>query len=353
MKYKIQNTRYGLAAAVLFALGLQGCYHYEDLCYDHPDHASVYDVEIAASYEQRWHYYAEGGIDWENEWSQHNFGMRYTDLNPEIPTGLSAMIYSEGQSTSHEYNMKPTGTRMSLIQGTHHMIFYNNDTEYIIFKDLDDIMTAMVTTSGRTRASYAGNPFRVASRAESTVSPPDMLYGACVRDFVSLGTGACQRLEVTMKPLVFTYLVRVNFDEGIEYVTLARGALSGMADGVSLATGHTSDDQATVLFDADILDWGVQAPVKSFGIPDYPNDYYASRTEPGTFSLNIELKLTSGNIVTLDYDVTDQVACHPQGGVIEIYGVKVEENSGHKPSDSGFDVGVNTWGEWEDIILDM
>ena len=51
----------------------------------------------------------------------------------------------------------------------------------------------------------------------------------------------CPR-NLTMHPLVFTYLVRYEFSHGVEYVSLARGALSGMAQAVWLNSGHTSDE---------------------------------------------------------------------------------------------------------------
>ena len=53
-----------------------------------------------------------------------------------------------------------------------------------------------------------------------------------------------------MRSLVFTYLVRYEFESGIDYIGIARGALAGMAQSVSLSTGHTSKESASILFDS-------------------------------------------------------------------------------------------------------
>ena len=49
-------------------------------------------------------------------------------------------------------------------------------------------------------------------------------------------------LPVDMKPMVFSYTVRYNFEYGFERVTNARGALGGMAARVMLYNGETPDD---------------------------------------------------------------------------------------------------------------
>ena len=129
---------------------------------------------------------------------------------------------------------------------------------------------------------------------------------------------------------------------------MARGALAGMAKGVNLSNGRTSPEEATVLYDATVTDFGAQALVKSFGVPDYPNPDY-SRT-PRQYGLNLEVRLKDGSYQQFDFDVTEQVEKQPHGGVIVVKGIVIEEP---KASGGGFDVGVSDWGDVVDIPLPL
>lgn len=108
--------------------------------------------------------------------------------------------------------------------GEHSLLLYNNDTEYIVFDDMNSFASAKATTRTRTRASYAGNPY-MENTVENTVNAPDMLYGNYMENYTAERKIEADELPVTMHPLVFTYLVRYEFSHGLEYVALARGAL--------------------------------------------------------------------------------------------------------------------------------
>ena len=57
-------------------------------------------------------------------------------------------------------------------EGTHELLFYNNDTEYIVFDGVAASESATATTRGVTRSS-----FHELHAGERTVNQPDMLYG--------------------------------------------------------------------------------------------------------------------------------------------------------------------------------
>ena len=234
--------------------------------------------------------------------------------------------------------------------GEHSLLLYNNDTEYIVFDDMNSFASAKATTRTRTRASYAGNPY-MENTVENTVNAPDMLYGNYMENYTAERKIEADELPVTMHPLVFTYLVRYEFSHGLEYVALARGALAGMAGAVWLNSGRTSEEAATILYDCSVEDFGTQACVQSFGIPDYPNEHYTTRTER-RYGLNLEVRLKNGKVKSFDFDVTDQVAVQPQGGVIVVSGIEISDVEGTEGG-SGFDVTVKDWGEYEDIELPL
>ncbi len=323
----------------------------KDLCYDHWDHAYRAEVEIRAQWELEWQRTYADGTDWQAEWDHLGLVPPYDSLRPARPSGLSVIVYNT--STRYdEYNRSAEGGVVGMTPGNHQLLMYNNDTEFIVFKDMAESSEAEATTRGRSRASYVGNPMlsTSTSRTEYTVNPPDPLFGYFVDDYKAVNSPTPEVLEVTMRPLVFTYLVRYYFDHGLEYVRLARGAMAGMAEGVKLTTGYTTDEIVTVLYDCEIKDWGIEARVLSFGAPNYPNPEYSRGADE--YGLNLEVRLGNGKIFNFDWNITEAMATQPRGGVIEVGGVYISDEDAKEDS-GAFDVTVDDWGEWNDIPLPL
>ncbi len=324
---------------------LSSCEH-KDLCFDHEAHATKSEVRIEATYEQEWQYTHQGGTDWKRypTWKE-TFGMEYDALRPATPEGLRLQVYN-AEGTEEIINMASAGDVVQMRPGEYSLLFYNNDTEYIMFDEMHTFVSAKATTRTRTRSSYHGNSYMKAAQ-ESTVNQPDMLYGSYIDSYAVERSTETAVLPVAMQPLVFTYLVRYEFSHGLKYVSLARGALAGMARSVWLNNGRTSEETATVLYDCTVETFGAQAIVRSFGVPDSPG--YATKAG-NTYALNLEVRLTNGKMKSFDFDVTDQVASQPQGGVIVVKGIEISDEDG-KEGSSGFDIDVEKWGEFEDIEL--
>lgn len=328
---------------------MASCEH-KDLCFDHDPHAPKSEVDIRAAYEREWQYDYNSLTDWRNfaAWPQ-TYGMEYDDLRPSLPAGLRVQVYDSYQ-TGSVVNIDANGGTVWMHPGEHSLLMYNNDTEYIVFNEMQSYASATATTRTRTRATYMGSQYADGDK-ESTVSAPDMLYGCYVPSYTQERTTEPSSLAVTMRPLVFTYLVRYEFVHGLEYVALARGALAGMAEAVWLNSGRTVDKAATVLYDCTLRSFGAEAQVRSFGVPDFPNDRYAPQSQRH-YGLNLEVRLKNGKLKTFDFDVTDQVACQPQGGVIVVRGIDISDEEGSEGG-SGFDVDVEGWGDYKDIDLPL
>ena len=347
MRYTIRYV--SLLAGMLTVFS--SCEH-KDLCFDHEAHAPKSDVHVKAVYEKEWEHTCEGGPDWKQypAW-ESRFGMEYHELCPDDPDGLRVQVYNE-DGTNNILNVASEGDIVRMRPGEHSLLLYNNDTEYIIFDDMNSFASAKATTRTRTRASYAGNPF-MGNTAENTVNAPDMLYGNYIESYTAERKTEIDELPVTMHPLVFTYLVRYEFSHGLEYVALAHGALAGMAGAVWLNSGRTSEEAATILYDCTVEDFGAQACVQSFGIPDYPNEHYTARASERKYALQLEVRLKNGKYLPpFNFDVTDQVAAQPQGGVIVVSGIEISDEDGTEGG-SGFDVNVGDWGEYEDVELPL
>lgn len=338
---------------------LLSCEH-KELCFDHEKHSPRYASLLKIEYDLSWEKPHENRTDWVNDW-KNEFGIKYNDLYPHTPEGLRVMVWTD-KGLNNRININPFYEEVILSPGNNSLLIYNNDTEHILFSDMDSYATASVTTRTRTRNSYTGNPlFRDTrdgtdrtrkNKTESTKNMPDQLFGYYLKDYWQNEIITAPVLEVTMHPLVYTYLVRYEFGHGLKYVALARGAMSGMAESVYLYDGHTSEATATLLYDCTIENWGVQAIVTSFGVPNFPNPEYTSPAARSTnFAINLELLLKNGKILNYYYDITDQLAGQPRGGVITIKGINVSDSDGEEPGGGAFDVDVDDWGEYEDIEL--
>ena len=331
--------------ALLLVLVVTSCTH-KELCENHSVHAHRYHMNVIADYRLDWEENITGYRNWQASWVDGY--IPYDDLRPTVPTGLRVLTFdTNGNYNTH--NISATGGVVSLYEGENDILFYNNDTEYIVFSRNDTGASTRASTRAVTRATYSGNVF--AEEGEKTVNAPDMLFANYCEDYFATKTLGPADFSVVLQPLVYTYKVRYEFAEGLKYVALARGALSGMAESVQMDTGETSDTGATILYDCEVTDYGVRALVKSFGIPSYPNPNYPS-TRATKHGLNLEVMLRNGNMVKFNFDVTDQVNNQPHGGVIVVKDIVIEENQGTQGSGS-FDVEVEGWGPYEDVPLPL
>ena len=324
------------------------CEH-KDLCLYHNDHAFQYHVKIEADYRLEWEENCTGYMDWEANWPANY--VEYDGLRPVKPIGLRVVNYPHSIPSGHKTSNVPAdGGIVYFSEGTHDILFNNNDTEYILMASTERFATTKATTRTRTRTTYKGNPFATKGTEEVTVNPPDMLYGNYITGYQAQRLEEPDLLKVTLHPLVFTYKIRFEFESGLEYVSLARGTLAGMARSVNMSTGYTSDEIATILYDCELKDYGIGAYVNSFGVPGYPNANY---TKAGNvYAINLECRMKNGKIKSFDFDITDQIERQPHGGVIVIKGLEVTETEGSTSSGS-FDVTVSDWGEYKDIELPL
>ena len=333
---------------IIFAFAILGllssCTH-KDLCYNHNVHAHRYHINVIADYRCVWEERISGP-DWDLEWPEHY--LPYESFLPGKPSGLRVINFGEsGQSNIH--NVPADGGLVYLYEGYNDLLFYNNDTEYIIFTREADKASTRASTRTRTRASYKGSEF--ANEGEPTVAAPDMLYANYIERHMAEKVLSPSDIEITLQPLVFTYKIRYEFESGLEYVSTTRGALSGMAGSVLMNTGVTAADPATILYDCEMTEYGARAKVMSFGIPAYPNENYQPKAG-NKHALNLEVMLKNGNVINYDFDVTDQVSIQPHGGVIVVKGIVVEKEEGMQGS-GAFDVDVNDWGDYEDVPIPL
>lgn len=326
--------RHSLGILLGMLMLLTGCR--KDLCYNHPDHAPGVYLDVKAQWEQVWE--RDYGCSWKTNWLAE-WGKAYGELNPKVPEGLRLRTYKEGKPLEL-FNLEPEGELVTLKEeGTYSLLFHNNDTEYIVYDELSVSTRATATTRTVSRSG-----FRALHEGERTINQPDMLYGKYIAEHLGVEKVGAEPMDITLRPLVYTYYIRFGFAKGLEHVVKACGAIAGMAEKVYLYDGHTGEEAATILYDCRLTETGVEALVKTFGAPNYPGDHY-NRTREGhqPFMLSLEVLLTDGKTYTFDFDVTEQMKSQPRGGVLVVDGIEVEVPD--VGSDGGFDVDVDSWGD--------
>ena len=221
MKAMIKLLLMAVAVLVISA----SCEH-KELCRNHLEHASRYHIYVDPSYDLDWQYaFASTTPDWSEQWNS-DFGFSYDSLRPNKPTGLRVLTNNIETGESNQLNISADGGRVYFSGPRNSLLLYNNDTEYIIFNDLSTQTAATATTRTRTRSTYVGNEYSSEAK-ENTVSPPDMLFARYIKECILEKQLNPDTVPVELIPLVYTYLVRYEVTYGMEYLGLARGALSG------------------------------------------------------------------------------------------------------------------------------
>lgn len=245
-----------------------------------------------------------------------------------------------------EHYLSPSGGDVVLMdEGERSFLFYNGDTEYIILSDIASLNDARASASPRSRTTIGYILERHPDKRSA--NPPDLLYSAFVKSVPHINVHESKPMPVKMQPLVFTYVVRYEFEYGLQHVKLARGALAGMAESVYLRDGRTSGESVIVLYDCEKKNYGCEAQVRSLGVPGFPDEYYGRYSDYTTerpFTLNLEVMLTNGKTIQFNFDVAEQLKNQSRGGVITVKGIRIEDDeNGQELSTGGFDVDLSGW----------
>lgn len=337
------HHKYNIVAVVLSVVTLLTACERTELCYDHYP-----SLTLGLSWEHEWE--RDYGMNHAANWDAALHGFGYDEMRPELPEWVSMVISTPDGTTTEKYLTHEGGKINVEMGGGQSYLFYNGDTEYIMLSDVASMTDARATATSRSRSglSYINQHH---PDVRST-NPPDVLYAAYIEKGPSFGVHDHLSLDVKMQPLVYTYVIRYEFEYGLEHISLARGAIGGMAESVYLHDGHTSEDSSIILYDCDVKSYGCEAHVRSFGIPGFPDEYYGradSDTPERPYSLNLEILLKNGKTVDFNFDIADQIKKQPRGGVITVSGLRIEDQIGE--SDSGFNIEIDEWPEHDIIDL--
>lgn len=324
------------------------------------------------------------GLEWKTQWQYLWDESLYGPIGYTEPTGVRANVYTLNEERERirytTRNFGNEGGRVSLTTSkTYDMVFYNNDTEYILFSTDESNAYYHATTRSNARAAY--------TRAYAHYNQPDLLFGTFLQDlYVTEDPEAYEihydndgspyyvyHVHADLTPYTMIYLCQVmvlnNEDENGKRITGCQGiSMNGLSGGVDLFTRMTDstnlvtitqeetrpmqtdrdltlpDGTKTVgdIMAARILTWGLP------GIDPLANVATRTYAEPrASVHAGIGLTLRNGNVYTIEEDITEQIRKRPAGGVITIVidADELPDNIvGEEPKPGGgFDASVENW----------
>lgn len=332
---------------------------------------SVYDIQL----DLLW------GVDWQTQWQYLWDESLYGPIGYTEPTGVRANVYAINEASQRiKYttrNLPKEGGQVSLTTNqTYDMVFFNNDTEYILFST-DDSTYYYATTRGNTKASY--------TRSYANYNQPDQLFGTFMQDLYVTDDPEAYRVETTpdgsliyvfdidasLTPYTYIYLCQVmllnNEDDAGKRINGAEGVtISGLAGGVDLFTRTTDSTHIVAITQDDIkplqenrdltLPNGANveadifaARIMTWGLPGI-NPMEHTRTPiltKDSVHMAVGLKLRNGTVYPLQQNITEQMQQHPTGGVITLVidAAEIPDSIiGEKPKPGGgFDASVDNW----------
>lgn len=337
------------------------------------------------------------GIDWRTSmlynWDEQVHGrLGYTE-----PEWIRATIYDLNSADftrtgSFNRNFTKAGGRVSLTAGQwYDMLFYNADTEYVIFGQNDlnsDYMATTRSTSLNVYTRATEDNMQLPSRSYADFNQPDELFGSFIDDMQvsedpdhyeqtidSLGNIVnVFNIETALQPYTFIYLIQVvvmnNQDEKGTRIVGGQGmTVTGLAKGVELFSRRTNSEVVSVtsedikptqsftnleLPDGTKADCEVFASrILTWGLPNVAPLAERTRSSVEVVEDNfigVGLITRSGYVYNYTANITEQMHQHPAGGVITVVidAGQIDNKYIDKPQSEnrggGFNASVENWG---------
>jgi hypothetical protein len=317
----------GLQCIMLgFVVTLLSSCESKDLCFDHEGHTATTTTHVSISLDRTILGGTTGSTDSDS-----------TAVDQPDPESILVQCYNEEGELVSVYIPSSDG-ELTIPDGRCTLLFYNNDTEYIVLEDLSRLYQAVATTRTDISTPFDDRDLVIANQ-------PDALYCDLIEVYYSQLES--DTLQVDLKPVVFTYNIECTVPAGVQYLAKAQGILTGMAAGVYLSTRTTTDDEVAVLFECE-TETAITSAVRSFGAPGYSE---GAAAKARACSVSLELTLINGEVSYYDFDVSDQMQSQPQGGEIHIALPEEILQPTTSQTTAPFDVDVSDWGDYQEIIV--
>ena len=298
-------------------------------------------------------------VNWQADW---HFGWDLTDISISgdidypTPSNYEVRRYYIGTEPGGEhksdgydaFTIFGTSFRRSYNFGYYDMLMWSNidspeGTQVVIIDDskLDEVTASTTVTRGFTKTDSK-------DAVTGVYNQPEIFYSAYERDiyisrniedydyFDEVENVWVKHIDAELMPLVYIYLVQVVLHNNDGRIVGATGdaALTAMASGTNVNTGHTNNSPCMVYFPMRMkqgIDFEgenvdiVGGKLTTFGLCDMEGyrsytkaEYAGSRTDIDNHLL-LTLKFSNGTEKTFNYTVTDQCRMQCHGGLITIH----------------------------------
>jgi hypothetical protein len=312
---------------------------------------------------------------WEYPWDEVKLGpVGYT-----IPNTMCLHVYpldANNQIKSHiVHNFVGTSTELSITAGVHDLLFYNNDSEVLLFQSDEEtgevhcttrqlssglkgsqhVLTALQKEAGMLKNevdSLKPEAVRLTPDPLYTLYKPGFVVSDNPDDYEFIDGRYVLRVDGELEPATYIYLFQLALENNEGRVVGSNGgaALTGVADGVELKSRVAHTTTSTILADAyfDMGDNLMGARFVSFGLPG--RNPYEGQTkaegDEGHF-LVVNISYANGSWKNIRVDITDVLRELPLGGVISL-NLDVNDfppEGGSSSGGDGFDALIDNWDE--------
>ena len=222
-----------VAPVLLFILPLAlltSC-EYKDLCYDH------------------------------NHWAMATPAFDWSKAPGANPKSMTVLVYDKARPATeperYDYRLVPPYPEIRLVPGDYQALTYNNDTETILLRGLEQPSTVEAYT--RRSSIEEGTMIDTRSQMpraaenEQVILEPDSLW-AGLSDDIHIQLDSLYKINMMPEPRFVEIDITVKNVPNLQYVGQMGGALTGLAASIFLETGQLSDVTATQAFTCQATD---------------------------------------------------------------------------------------------------
>ena len=226
-------------ALIAAALLLTSC-EYKDLCYDH-NHWATVKVTF--------------------DWQKAPEAITRADGQQQQGLGMTVLFYNldEPGAEPIRYDFGLEGGTARLEAGTYRAVCYNNNTETILYRGMNDYSTLEAYTRQSsieegTLLTRSGMPRAQGTETEPVILEPDPLWGSCSEPFTLKHDDRDVSLVLYPEHRFQTLTVIITNVPNLQYTGQFGGAMSGLSASRWMAAGFPSEQLATQAFTASIID---------------------------------------------------------------------------------------------------
>lgn len=331
--------------------------------------------------------------DWKTEW---HYGWDLTDeatwgpIDYPTPSSFEVRRYYLGEAAGGAHRKDATDGfvvtgstfRRTYQFGYYDLLLWSNidsesGTQVVIVDDssVDEVTASTTITRGMTRVDDEDAVTALFNQPEIFYSayPQDIYISRNFEDYDYFNEEEgvwVKRINTTLNPLVYIYLVQVvlHHNDGRIIGCTGDAALSALASGTSVNTGHTNNKPCVVYFGmrtklqqqvaGETVDL-IGGKLTTFGLCDMEgwttdtrSEYQGSRGELPNYLL-FTLKFSNGTEKTYKYLVTEQLQKQCHGGVITLH-IDANDIPTPQPEDPGEgNLFVPTVEDYDKVIVEI